>query len=242
VRRRYPLLVFDWDGTLMDSEELIVSCMRWAIEALDLEPRSDRAMAASIGLGLYEAIQSLYPQASEAVVNTLADHYREYFLSQQPSPSRLFPGALETLLHLHRQGYLLAVATGKSRRGLDRSLLETGCRELFHVTRCADETLSKPHPMMLLEIMDVLDVIPTETLMIGDTEYDMLMASQAGTAALAVDYGVHERQRLMEQRPLSCLSDISELPQWLDAQQDPGRRAENNRPSINDREIFDNDE
>ena len=239
VTRHYQLLVFDWDGTLMDSEAMIVSCMKQTIDTLELEPRSDQALAGRIGLGLREAIQSLYPQADELLVSAFVDHYRHYFLSGQTPPGGLFPGALDTLHQLRGQGYLLAVATGKSRRGLDRSLRETGCRELFHATRCADETLSKPHPRMLLEIMEVLDVIPTRTLMIGDTEYDMLMARQAGTAALAVDYGVHERQRLMEQQPLSCLSDIGELPQWL---QESRHYGGNNRSSINDRETWNNDE
>jgi phosphoglycolate phosphatase len=158
---------------------------------------------------------ALYPDADVVTREAFVHHYREHFLSSQQLPSLLFPGALETLQQLHQQGYLLAVATGKSRRGLDRSLEETDTRGLFHATRCADECFSKPHPQMLLEIMSVLDIMPVNTLMIGDTEYDMLMASQAGAAALAVDYGVHDRQRLLEQQPLDCLSDIRELHGWL---------------------------
>jgi len=211
----YSLLVFDWDGTLMDSEARIVACLTRAIDELGLEPRSPRALSNIIGLGLKEAMLSLYPEADEILLEAFVRHYRQHFLSDRQLPSELFSGALDALQQLHGQGYLLAVATGKSRRGLDLSLDETGCRDLFHATRCADETFSKPHPQMLLEIMAVLDVKPEETLMIGDTEYDMLMASQAGTAALAVDYGVHDRQRLLEQQPLSCLSDIRELLDWL---------------------------
>jgi len=212
---RYPLLVFDWDGTLMDSEARIVTSLRHAIAELKLEPRSDKALSNIIGLGLKEAMLSLYPEADDKLLEAFVEHYRKHFLSDKQLPSRLFTGAMDILQQCHQQGYLLAVATGKSRRGLDRSLDETGCRDLFHITRCADETFSKPHPQMLLEIMTVLDVKAEETLMIGDTEYDMLMASQAGTAALAVDYGVHDRQRLLELQPLSCLSDIRELSAWL---------------------------
>jgi phosphoglycolate phosphatase len=214
---RYPLLVFDWDGTLMDSEARIVACLNLAISALGLEARPHHMLSNIIGLGLNEAVLSLYPEADEALVQAFVEHYRNHFLSDQQLPSELFPGALDTLQQLHQQGYLLAVATGKSRRGLDRSLAETGSRDLFHATRCADETCSKPHPQMLLEIMAALDVIPEETLMIGDTEYDMLMANQAGAGAVAVDYGVHDRQRLLEQQPLGCLTDIRELPGWLNS-------------------------
>jgi len=216
MKLRYPLLVFDWDGTLMDSEARIVACLQLASSELGLEPRPHQVLSNIIGLGLREAVMSLYPGIEERLAGLFVEHYREHFLSDRQLPSALFKGALETLQRLHQQGYLLAVATGKSRRGLDRSMEESGSRDLFHATRCADETFSKPHPQMLLEIMSDLDVIPGETLMIGDTEYDMLMASQAGAAALAVDYGVHERQRLLEHRPLGCLGDIGELIQWLE--------------------------
>lgn len=212
---RYRLLVFDWDGTLMDSVAQIVGCLQQVIMELNLVPRPNAALSNIIGLGLPESVLNLYPDADENYITTFIDCYRKHFLSSQLPQSRLFDGALETIKQLHTQGYLLAVATGKSRRGLQRSLTKTGSTALFHATRCADESISKPHPQMLLEIMDVLDVIPEETLMIGDTEYDLLMANQAGTDALAVDYGVHERLRLLALQPRGCLSDIREIIAWL---------------------------
>lgn len=212
---RFPLLVFDWDGTLMNSAAQIVACLRLTIVDLGLEPLPEASLSNIIGLGLHEAVQTLYPAADSRLTSMFIDRYREHFLAAGKQPSEMFPGSRDVLQRLHRQGHLLAVATGKSRRGLERSLDESGCRDLFHISRCADECHSKPHPQMLLEIMAVLDVAPEDTLMIGDTEYDMLMASQAGAAALAVDYGVHERRRLLEHGPLHCLSDIRELPAWL---------------------------
>jgi phosphoglycolate phosphatase len=217
---RFPLLVFDWDGTLMNSAAQIVACLRLTIADLELEPLPETSLSNIIGLGLHEAVQTLYPSADSRLTTTFINRYREHFLAASKQPSDMFPGSRDVLQQLHGQGHLLAVATGKSRRGLERSLDESGCRDLFHVSRCADECHSKPHPQMLLEIMAVLDVAPEDTLMIGDTEYDMLMASQAGAAALAVDYGVHERRRLLEHGPLHCLSDIRELPAWLQTSPD----------------------
>lgn len=215
MTQRFSLLVFDWDGTLMNSAARIVACLRATIEDLGLEPLTDAALSNIIGLGLQEAVRMLYPAAQASLIDGFIDRYRMHFLAEETSSTELFPGSRDVLQQLYEQGYLLAVATGKSRRGLERSLDETDCRDLFHITRCADECHSKPHPQMLQEIMTVLDVATQDTLMIGDTEYDMLMAAHAGTAALAVDYGVHERQRLLEHRPVHCISDIRELPGWL---------------------------
>jgi len=211
MNERFKLVVFDWDGTLMDSEAQIVNSLANVISDLNLPSRSDRDLRNVIGLGLPEAIRHLFPDEESEVQRNFAERYRHHFLSGAQSPSALFHGALEVVSRLHEQGYLLAVATGKSRRGLDRSLQETSSGEYFHVTRCADETFSKPHPQMLLEIMTDLNVEPDETVMIGDTEYDLQMAAQAGTAALAVSYGVHERERLLAHQPLACLDDISEV-------------------------------
>ncbi|MFQ5644926.1 MAG: HAD-IA family hydrolase, partial [Thiogranum sp.] len=127
----------------------------------------------------------------------------------------LFPGASETLHLLKESGLLLAVATGKGRAGLDKVLSGTGLQEIFSATRCSDETQSKPHPQMLMEILDELGTEPRQALMIGDTEYDLLMALNAGVSPVAVSYGVHERERLMQHQPLACLDNISELVDWL---------------------------
>lgn len=211
----FQLLVFDWDGTLMDSEARIVACLEMALADLGLPALPRERLSNVIGLGLPEAVRDLLPEADHELVARFTDRFRHYFLSPDPVPSALFPGALETLIRLADAGYLLAVATGKSRRGLDRSLAETGCAGLFTTTRCADECFSKPHPQMLLEIMTDLDTPPHETLMIGDTEYDLQMAGNAGTAALAVSYGVHDPARLLRHGPLACLDDISEIIPWL---------------------------
>lgn len=212
---RFKLVVFDWDGTLMDSEAQIVTSLQKVIVELGLEARGEHALRNVIGLGLPEAIRHLYPEAKQFEVARFADCYRYHFLTAEQVPSQLFNGALEVVTQLYDQGYLLAVATGKSRRGLDRSLKETSSSDYFHVTRCADETFSKPHPQMLIEIMTDLNSNPDETLMVGDTEYDLQMASQAGVAAIAVSYGVHERERLLEHGPLACLDDISEVGRLL---------------------------
>ncbi len=138
--------------------------------------------------------------------------YRRHFLITNQTPSVLFPAARETLDWIAAQGYRLAVATGKSRMGLDQSLVETGLEGFFHATRCADETFSKPNPQMLLELMDELGARPAATLMVGDTEYDMLMARNAGAEALAVSFGVHSPNRLLAHAPLACLDSLGSIP------------------------------
>ena len=212
---KYKLIVFDWDGTLMDSEARIVASMQAAIDEAGLEPLPREQVRDIIGLGLVEAVHTLMPEQTRPVQELVAEHYRRHYLSSQGQPTPLFPGADEVVQELARRDYLLAVATGKSRRGLDRSLQESGMGEWFHATRCADEAFSKPHPQMLLEIMDVLGTRPEETLMIGDTAYDMQLAANAGAHALAVEYGVHSRERLQEHGPLACLGDVREIPGWL---------------------------
>ena len=215
--KTFRLLVFDWDGTLMDSEDRIVGSAKGAMTDLGLEPRSDEAIRDIIGLGLREAMQVLYPELHPETHTALVERYRVRFLAEGGIPMPLFPGAHETLTALRREGYLLAVATGKGRRGLDHVLAESGLAPLFAATRCADETRSKPHPQMLLELMATLGTGPDETLMIGDSEYDLQMALEAGVPSLGVSYGVKDCERLLDYRPLACLDAIEELPAWLDA-------------------------
>jgi phosphoglycolate phosphatase len=212
---RFDLLVFDWDGTLMDSAARIVSSFQAGITELGLPARMDDDIRQIIGLGLSEAIRSLYPEVDEPSRLALRDRYRQHYLYTSTIPTPMFPGATETLRQLNEAGYLLAVATGKSRTGLNRALEETGLGPLFLATRTADETSSKPDPLMLREIMAELDTPAARTLMIGDSEYDLLMADNAGTASLAVSYGVHEQARLLARGPLACLAEISELTGWL---------------------------
>jgi phosphoglycolate phosphatase len=211
----FDLIVFDWDGTLMDSEMRIVNCLQAAFADLGLPPPGREAARDVIGLGLDEALMQLLPGADPPTRQALVIGYRRRFLETDRTPSVLFAGARETLEWLSGEGYRLAVATGKGRVGLDRALAETGLGPLFHATRCADETFSKPNPQMLLELMDELGADASATLMIGDTEYDMQMAANARTKALAVSYGVHPVERLMPHAPLDCLHDIAALPAWL---------------------------
>lgn len=212
----FKLIVFDWDGTLMDSEDKIVTCIREAFDDVGVPPPSREAARNIIGLGLSEAMAELWPEADDVRKSQLVERYRHRFLDANETPSTLFPGARELVDWLAERGYLLAVATGKSRRGLNEALEGTGLGDRFHATRCADETFSKPHPQMLLQLMDELGAQGSETLMVGDTEYDMQMARTAGASALAVCYGVHERERLLAQRPLDCLETLQDMRPWLE--------------------------
>ncbi len=211
------LIVFDWDGTLMDSEARIIACLQTAFSDLGLPELQPDLAREVIGLGLDEALARLLPQGDAALRAELAHRYRHHFLGDDQIPSELFPGARETLSWLDEQGYLLAVATGKSRVGLNQSLAKTGLAGIFAATRTADETRSKPHPQMLIELMETLGVKPSETLMVGDTEYDLEMARNAGVAALAVCHGVHPPDRLLAWRPLACLDSLWAVRAWLAA-------------------------
>ncbi|MEY6432439.1 HAD-IA family hydrolase [Thioalkalicoccus limnaeus] len=230
------LIVFDWDGTLMDSEARIVACIQAAFVDIGEPPPPVEAARNVIGLGLEEAMAMLWPDADIEARRAVEDRYRTHFLGGNETPSELFPDARAILSWLDRRGYRLGVATGKSRRGLDEALATTSLDGFFQATRCADETRSKPHPEMLLQLMDELRIAPSETLMVGDTEYDMEMARNAGVGALAVAYGVHARERLLAHRPLGCLEVLGELPAWLechdpipDGQSGPGSGNERDR-------------
>lgn len=209
------LIVFDWDGTLMDSAAHIVNCLQNAITELSLEPKTNDDLKNIIGLGLREALFALYPQANDEELTALVDRYRKHFFDPQTAPCELFTGARELVEELHAKDYFLAVATGKGRNGLDKVLKETGMGEFFPITRCADETHSKPHPQMMLDIIDYYGIEANEAIMVGDTEYDLQMASNAAAHSVAVTYGVHEKQRLLDCKPLTCLDSINDLHQWL---------------------------
>ncbi len=211
MRKHYSLLVFDWDGTLMDSAPRIVNSFHTAINELQLPSRTDQAISHVIGLGLTEAILVLYPDEPLKRRNALMEAYRHHFLNISTLSTPLFDGVEETLHTLQAQGYQLAVATGKSRRGLDRSLQQSGLGELFLLTRTAEETRSKPDPLMLQEIMQQLQHAPADTLMIGDSEYDLGMAVNAGVDSIAVSYGVHDCKRLLQHHPITCIHHFNEL-------------------------------
>jgi phosphoglycolate phosphatase len=213
--KNFKLLVFDWDGTLMDSAPRIVASFQAAITDLGMEKRSPAQIRHIIGLGLDTAIATLFPGASTQQYLQLAERYRHHFLGNHALATPLFPGVAEILHTLHAADYWLAVATGKSRKGLNRALAESQLTNVFHSTRTADETSSKPNPQMLQEIMDELGILPTDTLMIGDTEYDLQMAHNAGVASVAVSYGVHDKALLLACNPLICIDSLPALPAWL---------------------------
>jgi len=215
MKKKYQLLIFDWDGTLMDSAQHITNCMRSAILELGVQERSDEQIRNIIGLGLEEAVLALYPGATASFLQQVAASFREHFLFKDKTPSPLFEGAGDVLEGLKQAGYHLAIATGKSRRGLDKVLADTGLEAFFPVTRCADETFSKPHPQMLHELLTDYDMPVEQAIMIGDSEYDLQMANNAKMDSLAVSYGVHDAERLLKQQPLGCVDNVKEIPDWV---------------------------
>jgi phosphoglycolate phosphatase len=219
MNNKYKLLIFDWDGTLIDSEATIVSCMQAAIELEGMEIRSYDEIRNIIGLGLEEAIQSLFPEADDFLVTSLVESYRSFFFSDDSPQSQLFPGAKQAIQTLTEAGYLLAIATGKSRRGLDKELGSSDLEEYFPITRTAEETFSKPHPMMLDEIVVDCNVEVDEALMIGDSEYDLQMANNINMDCLAVTCGVHEQERLLEQNPVGLVHSAADIVDWLSCEQ-----------------------
>lgn len=211
------LMIFDWDGTLMDSEAHIVASMHGAMDNMGIERMPVTDISNIIGLGMREALDSLFPTqaGNDQFAHEFVAAYREYFFAEDASQA-FFDGALTVLERMRERGMMLAVATGKSRRGLKMALQQHGLEAYFDVTRCADETASKPDPQMLDEILQSLDVTPEQAVMIGDTEYDMEMAISAGTHAIAANYGVHESSRLLRYQLLGSLDSITDLPDVMD--------------------------
>ena len=213
--RRFELLVFDWDGTLMDSAAAIVASIQESCRDLGLPvPERERA-AHVIGLGLKDALSYAVPELPPQDYGKLAERYRHHYLARDPD-IEMFPGMREMLAGLRERGYLLAVATGKSRAGLDRVLAAQQLKPYFDSSRCADETHPKPHPAMLQELMQELKIEADATLMIGDTAHDLQMAQSARVSALAVSYGAHPRAALAEFNPLACIDTPQELAPWLE--------------------------
>ena len=216
MAERFDLIVFDWDGTLMDSAAAIVRAMQAAARDLDLPPPPEERARYVIGLGLGDALRHAIPELEEADYPRMVERYRHHYLSSDHELS-LFEGVDVLIDALAGRGHLLAVATGKSRVGLNRALGHTGLGRYFHATRCADECFSKPHPAMLEELMDELGAAPERTLMIGDTTHDLLMARNAGVAGLAVSFGAHPVEQLLAEAPLACVHTPAELRAWLEA-------------------------
>lgn len=212
----YKLIIFDWDGTLMDSVSKIVACMQAASRDASVSVPSVAAVKNIIGLGLSEAIYELHPNIPNKYLTLIEDRYRHHFVHQDDTESPLFPGVADVLKKLSVQGYTLSVATGKSRRGLDRVLHELDMHDLFAISRCADETDPKPHPAMVNEILKETGIRPNQALVVGDTEYDMAMAQSAHVDRIAVSYGAHSVERLKSYNPVLMIDGIEEILPWLE--------------------------
>ena len=213
-RKQFDLIVFDWDGTLMDSTSTIVKSIQAAAKDLGLPVPRDEDASHVIGLGLHEAMQTAMPNIDPALYPKMVERYRFHYLTKDPELV-LFDGVRDMLAELSQKGYFLAVATGKSRVGLNRALNAVGLLSLFDATRCADETFSKPHPAMLQELTRELGQDLKRTVMVGDTTHDLLMANNAGAAAVAVEYGAHPVDQLQSCKPVYSAQNVGQLHEWL---------------------------
>ena len=212
--RRYDLVVWDWDGTIMDSTPTIVYCIQQACRDLGFQEPDDSLASSVIGLGIQDSLRRAVPWIEPIHFPSLTERFRYHYLAKDHE-LHLFTGIRELLGQLRADGYLLGVATGKSRVGLDRSLGFHDIGHLFHETRTADESFSKPHPGMLLELSDVTQVPVRRMLMIGDTTHDLDMAANAGVDAVAVTYGAHPPDTLKTSPSLVHVDDVEQLSQWL---------------------------
>jgi phosphoglycolate phosphatase len=211
---RYSLIVFDWDGTLLDSATGIAISIQEASREMGLEVPSRERASHVIGLGLMDALRHAVPDLPEKSYAEFAERYRKHFLTREEGMD-LFPGVPELLAGLQEAGYTLAVATGKSRKGLERALRASGLGAHFAATRCADESRSKPDPAMLFELMGELSRAPGELLMIGDTSHDLEMATNAAVDAVGVTYGAHPEASLRACSPRGVVGSVAELSAWL---------------------------
>lgn len=214
----YKLLIFDWDGTLADSIGRIVEAMHAASGRSGFELRDDFAVKGIIGLGLPEAIRTLYPEISDGEMIAFREFYAEHYIAAETVPSPLFEGVLDSMTSFREDGYHLAVATGKNRRGLDRVLKAHGWEDYFDITRAADETASKPHPLMLEQILAHCGVSAEQALMVGDSSFDLQMARNAGMGSVAVSYGAQSIESLQRFEPRLSIDRFSELHAWLGQQ------------------------
>lgn len=209
------LVVFDWDGTLIDSTGKIVRSMHQAAQQVDLPVLADDAVRNIIGLGLPEAILTLYPDADAVRRQHLREAYSRVYMAEDATPCALFAGVEQGLQRLQQAGHHIAVATGKSRNGLNRVLANLGWQTRFDATRCADETASKPDPKMLRELIAYFSVAADEVYMVGDTEYDLAMAQNAGVYGIGVSYGAHAAERLYVHQPIAVIDHFTELDNIL---------------------------
>jgi phosphoglycolate phosphatase len=214
------MIIFDWDGTLCDSVAQIVRSVQGVAREMGLPVPSEAEAANIIGLSLHRAMEVLFPEVPPAELEQLISGYSSQYVANEEAPPAMFPGALETLNELRGRGFELAVATGKSRRGLDRVLRVMGMEDMFDATRCADETTSKPDPLMLNELLLERSISPERAVMIGDTEYDLEMAVNAGISSVGVSFGVHSIERLAVHKPVAI---VDSLPQLLELPELAGR-------------------
>ena len=212
--RRFDLIAFDWDGTLFDSTAIIVRCIQAAVRDVGGTVPTDKEAAYVIGMGLMQALAHAAPYVPPEKYTELGNRYRFHYIQHQDDLS-LFDGVLPLLNELRERGHLLAVATGKSRRGLDEALHTVQLKGVFDGSRTADQTAGKPHPLMLQELMAEFDVAPERLLMIGDTTHDLQMAVNAGCASVGVSYGAHEPDAFHALQPLAVAHSVRELHDWL---------------------------
>ena len=212
--RRFDLIAFDWDGTLFDSTAIIVRCIQAAVRDVGGTVPSDEAASYVIGMGLMQALAHAAPDVPTEKYTELGNRYRFHYVQHQDDLS-LFAGVLLMLSDLRGHGHLLAVATGKSRRGLDEALQSVDLRGVFDGSRTADQTAGKPHPLMLNELMAEFDVPAQRLLMVGDTTHDLHMAMNAGCASVGVSYGAHEPHSFDEFKPLYVAHTVRELHDWM---------------------------
>ena len=213
-KRQFDLIAFDWDGTLFDSTGIITRCIQAAVADVGGTVPSDTDAAYVIGMGLMEALAHAAPDVPRDKYPMLGERYRHHYALHQNDIS-LFAGVLPLLHALRQRQHFLAVATGKSRRGLDECLADEALRGVFHASRTADETAGKPHPLMLQELMAEFGVEPKRLLMVGDTTHDLLMARNAGCPSVGVSYGAHDHASFASLEPLYVAHSVAELQHWL---------------------------
>lgn len=205
------LYIFDWDGTLIDSTDKIAGCMQRAIATLGLPERSVEEAKSIIGLGLPEAVRTLFPDIEETMIAKVTASYSSHFVAADQTPCNFYPYVDEVLNQLRSEGHLLAVATGKSRRGLNRVLANMSLTDFFDASRCADETASKPDPLMLHQLLQTLNTDVGSAVMVGDTDFDLGMAANAGMKSIGVSYGAHPVERLLPHKPERIIDSFDQL-------------------------------
>lgn len=211
----YQLIIFDWDGTLMDSAQKIANCIRASARDVGVSEPTDTAAKNIIGLGLSQAMEILFPTISTQKITEVIEAYKYHFVTGDITEQALFDGVEQGLQKIADSGAMLAVATGKSRAGLDRVFEELDVKQHFVATRCADETRSKPHPQMLLELLDYTAIDPSNSIMVGDTTFDLDMAKNAGMHGLGAAYGVHSKQDLWDSNAVNVLDSFNAIVDWL---------------------------